>query len=57
VILRSLRLALEKNSGTLNDYDFNHLFEFNSPQFSADVVIPAKAGIQWFVCGHRLSPV
>jgi len=27
------------------------------PQFAANIVIPAHAGIQWFVRGHRLSPV
>jgi len=33
-----------------------NLCGLDSPQF-ANIVIPAHAGIQWFVRGHRLSPV
>jgi hypothetical protein len=29
----------------------------DSPQLAANIVIPAHAGIQWFVRGHRPSPV
>jgi hypothetical protein len=36
--------------------NFN-LCGLGSPQLAANVVIPAHAGIQWFVRGHRLSPV
>ena len=35
----------------------SNLCGLDSPQLAANVVIPAHAGIQWFVRGHRLSPV
>jgi hypothetical protein len=34
-----------------------NLCGLDSPQLAANVVIPAYAGIQWFIRGHRPSPV
>jgi len=44
----------EVKTGSLMNFN---LCGLGFPQFAANIVIPAHAGIQWFVRGHRPSPV